>query len=173
MHLSTLRTAILVILLATASRPVLAQGSSPQDRGRVREAAAAWNGEWARARLALDTAAFQRLLPLGYFALFDGERMERAPFLEGISAPPAGVKVTRFDVRILTVSQVPEGWSIVVQEKLEMDRTSPDGGREKSYHLWIIRDLWKEGPGRLQLASGEVISTEGWRGGAQPPFEDW
>lgn len=168
-----LKPVILACMLAGVAGQAMAQDSTKLDKSQVRDIAARWNDEWAKARLAVDTAAFERLLPSDYFALMDGERMGREEFIAGISAPPAGVKLRRFDVRILTVSESADGWSVLVQEKLEIDRTSPEGVTVTTYHLWIIRDLWKQVDGRLRLASGEVVSTEGWRGGTRPPFIDW
>lgn len=168
-----LKSVLFACMLSGLAGQAIAQHSTTLDKSQVRAIAARWNDEWAKARLAVDTAAFERLLPRGYFALMDGERMDREQFIAGISAPPPGVKVTRFDARILTVSEAADGWSVLVQEKLEIARTSPEGVTARTYHLWIIRDLWKPADGTLQLASGEVVSTEGWRGGTRPPFADW
>ena len=162
------------LALALFVTPGLSAQAPPKPtNAEVREAVTQWNDEWAKARLATDTATFQRMLPAAYVAIMNGDTMSRQQFLAGISAPPAGLKLARFDVKVLTVAETPTGWAAVIEEKLEIDRTGADGKTTRTYHVWVIRDLWKQVDGRWMLESGEVIGTEGWRGGARPPFRDW
>ena len=158
---------------AQASAPPPVTAPAKPTKAEVREVVTRWNADWAKARLATDTAAFQRMLPAEYVAVFNGDTMPRKAFLAGISAPPPGVKLARFDVTVLTVGESGDGWDAVIEEKLEIDRTASDGRVERTYHVWVIRDRWRNVDGRWSLASGDVVSTEGWRGGTRPPFTDW
>jgi hypothetical protein len=158
----------------TAGSTALTAPTAPTiDKSEIRTIIAGWNERWGKARLALDSATLERMLPPDYYAVFGGERMDRATFIEGVLNPPAGIVLRRFDPAVLSVHQSGDEWIAVIEEKLEVDRTGEDGTVQRTYHLWIIKDVWKQVDGEWVLVSGEVVSNEGWRGGSRPPFEDW
>ena len=170
----------ILLLLSAVVAPVGAQGQ-PQPttpggltKSQMRDTIAAWNQAWGRARVALDTAAFQRMLHPQYVAVMGpGEEMSRADFLAGISAPPPGVVLKRFDVTVLTTVPSDSAWVAVIEEKLEIERRAQDGTPFTTKHLWIIKDTWRQVDGRWAMVRGEVVANEGWRGTEQPPFVDW
>lgn len=167
-------------ILSLFSVSLAAQGQQPPpptvggiNKGQIRDTIVAWNAAWGQARMAVDTAAFNRLLSANYSASMNGQPMSRAEFLAGVSAPPPGVTMTRFDVRVLAIVRTQDGWDAVIEEKIEFDRRAADGTTEHTFHLWVIRDHWTQVNGRWEMVRGEVIGNESWRGGSRPPFSDW
>ena len=171
---------ILFTLTVAVATPCAAQGQQPPagpgglTKGQRRDTIAAWNHAWGRARVALDTATFQRMLHPSYVAVMGpGQEMSRADFLAGISAPPPGVVLKRFDVEVLTVVPRDSVFEAVIQEKLEIERRAQDGSTFVTKHLWIIKDTWRQVDGKWAMVRGEVVANEGWRGVEQVPFTDW
>jgi hypothetical protein len=167
------RTGLGVLILAAAA-PIFAQQPTPTiSPVEARTIIAEGNREWGRARVALDTAAFERTLaPDFYVQMPDGKKITRPEFLEMISSHPKGGKLVRFDASVLTVEPLPaaDGWVATIQEKLEFERTD---GKPRTYSLWITRDTWKKLGNRWVVTSSEAIGDEFWRNGEKPPFRDW
>ena len=159
-----------LILAATAAMPAQQPSLTPVE---ARKIIADGNREWGRARVALDTAAFERTLaPDFYVQMPDDKKITRSEFLEMISSNPKGGKLVRFDASVLTVepSTSSDTWVATIQEKLEFERTD---GKPKTYSLWITRDTWKKLGDRWVVTSSEAIGDEFWRNGEKPPFKDW
>ena len=60
---------------------------------------------WARARVAVDKDAFGKALAPTFYAQGSDFHMTREEFLSHISNYPKGVKLARFDNKVLTVEQ--------------------------------------------------------------------
>ena len=139
----------------------------------MRDIVVRWNEDWGRARLALDTATLERMLPAEYTASVGGETMSREDFMAVAKSPPPEIRLTRFDTRVLTIQPDSTWWVATIQEKLEFTRKNQDGTLDRRAALWIIRDRWDKVNGQWRLVHGEVIGNETWRNGAKPPFADW
>src|SRR5947209_2161723 len=102
-----------------------AQNASPVSREEARTMIQQGNAAWAKARVALDRATFEKMLapaPEFYVQLSDGRRLTREQFLERITAYPPGVNLLRFDATVLTVEPQGDHWVAVILEKLEVER---------------------------------------------------
>jgi hypothetical protein len=174
---------VLVVLIA-ATRSVAAQGRpSDAEMARMvaarekaavgaREKIAEGNRVWGQARVSLDRATMERMLMPDAYVEENGMHHSRKEFLDQISAPIPGVKLKRFDATVLTVTPDSGGrWSAVIQEKMEMQRTTPDGKTQSRYFLWITRDVWQQVGDRWMVASSIAIGNEGWS--VLPPIPGW
>jgi hypothetical protein len=157
-----------VFLSAAALSP--AQETPRLTPSEARQIIADGNIEWGRARVALDQAAFQKMLAPDFYVQLPDQRMTRQQFLERISSNPPSARLTRFDASVLTVAPSPDGWVAVIQEKLEYERAD---GKGKTYSLWITRDGWRKAGDRWVVTFSEAIGSEFWRDGSKPPFRDW
>ena len=171
----SVRPALLSLSLALLPLPLTAQTSDTarMTPAAMREIVTRWNNEWSRARVALDTATLERMLPPQYTARLGTQVMSRQEFMGSVLAPPAGVTLTRFEARVLTVQPDSTAWVAVIQEKLEFTRRADDGTIDRRSALWVIKDRWEQVDGRWQLVAGEVVGNETWRNGVKPPFQDW
>jgi Domain of unknown function (DUF4440) len=160
------------ILLASVAGPGLGQTAPPLSLAEARRIIAEGNREWGRARVALDTAAFERTLAPDFYVQMPDKKISRTEFLGMISANPPGAKLVRFDASVLTVEPAPtsDGWVATIQEKLEFERAD---GKPRVYSLWVTRDTWKKLGDRWVVTSSEAIGDEFWRDGTKPPFRDW
>ena len=158
-----------LILAAAAAMPAQQPALTPVE---ARKIIADGNREWGRARVALDTAAFERTLAPDFYVQMPDKKISRKEFLDMISSNPPGAKLVRFDASVLTVEPAPssDGWVATIQEKLEFERTD---GKPRVYSLWITRDTWKKLGDRWVVTSSEAIGDEFWRDGTKPPFGDW
>ena len=166
------RLAAVLAALAAVS-PLEAAEAPKLTPAEARRIIAEGNREWGRARVALDTAVFERTLaPDFYVGMPDGRKITRPEFLEMISSQPKGGKLVRFDASVLTVQATPspDVWIATIQEKLEIERTD---GKPRVYSLWITRDTWKKTGDHWSVTSSEAVGDEFWRDGAKPPFKDW
>lgn len=171
---------ILFTFTVGIAAPCAAQGQQPPagpgglTKAQMRDTIAAWNHAWGRARVAMDTVAFRRMLHPQYIAVMaPGEEMTAAEFIGAISAIPSGTTLKRFDVTVLTVIPRGDAWEAVIEEKLEIERPAQNGTFFTTKHLWIIKDTWRQVDGKWAMVRGEVVATEGWRGVEQVPFTDW
>ena len=139
----------------------------------MREMVVRWNTDWARARIARDTATLERMLPASYTARLGAATMSRAEFIASVKSPPPEITLSRFEPLVLTVQGDSAGYTAVIQEKLEFTRRADDGTLDRRSALWVIKDRWERVGGTWQLVLGEVVGNETWRGGTRPPFQDW
>jgi len=153
---------------AAAQGPMQA---SPQAYAAAREAIAEGNLVWGRARVAYDRAAFDSMLAPEFYAQIRDRRMTRQEFVDMIAGGQRGARLVRFDASVLTVRPQGDSWVAIIQEKLEIETTGPDGNPARVYALWITRDGWKETAGRWQILFSEVVDSQQWR--TRPPFTDW
>jgi hypothetical protein len=160
------------ILLSSGAGTALGQPAPKLSLAEARRIIADGNRDWGRARVALDTAAFERTLAPDFYVQMPDKKISRSEFLAMISANPPGAKLVRFDASVLTVEPAPasDGWVATIQEKLEFERAD---GKGKAYALWITRDGWKKSADRWVVTFSEAIGNESWREGASPPFRDW
>jgi hypothetical protein len=157
------------LVLAAATTP-FAQERPRLDPAAVRAIIQEHNVEWGRARVALDTAAFERTLAPEFYIQMRDRRMTREEFIKVASGAPPGLKLTRFEATVLTVQPAADGWVAVIREKLEYERTDGTG---KVFSLWITRDGWRNTGDRWVATFSEAIGSENWRDGMKPPFADW
>ncbi|HEX6053637.1 MAG TPA: hypothetical protein VFZ21_30420 [Gemmatimonadaceae bacterium] len=152
------------------------QPGAQDDPAVVRRELTAVNKAWSAARIAYDSAAYERMLTSDFYVLLGGQRLTRAEFIRRVSQRLNGVRLVRFDNPLLTLTKGPtkDEWVAVVLEKLEYERAKADGtGSEKAYALWITRDGYRRVGTRWQLTYSEAIGSETWSGGTTPPFPDW
>lgn len=165
--------AALAATLATrapqASRPASRPGGI--DAAQARRVIDEGNARWEKARLAFDRATFEEMLAPGFYVQLEDRRLQRAEYLEHISEPTKGGKVTRMVTSLLTVQPTKDdGWAALVHEKLEFERG--DTKKETIYSVWIARDVWKKTGDRWTIAYSEWLGNESWRG-AKPPIPGW
>ena len=163
---------VVLILSAVAPAPVSAGETQPPaslSRAQARKIIGDLNRQWGRARVEHDRATLDRMLAPEFYVQLRDRRLTRAEFLDQISAPGGGGRLTRFDVTVLTVEPDGDGWIAVIEEKLEF---VPEG-RPAAYSLWITRDRWKRFGDRWMALSSEAIGNEAWKNGAKPPLIDW
>jgi hypothetical protein len=168
--------ALLAFAAATAQNQAGPPPASPAAAAlaAARQSIADANLAWGRARAAYDKATFENMLAPEFYAQLPNRRMTRQEFIDQISAPAGPVKLVRFDASVLTVTKDGDGWVAVIHEKLDFERTGPDGRVvEKASSLTITRDGWKQVDGEWKATFTEVVGSELWRGGVKPPFKDW
>jgi len=165
------RPALAVLILSTVAPAPVSAGETqpPASPSQAREIIVDLNRQWGRARVDHDRATLDRMLAPEFYVQLRDRRLTRAEFLDQISAPGGGGKLTRFDVTVLTVEPDGDGWIAVIEEKLEF---VPEG-RPAVYSLWITRDRWKRFGDRWMALSSEAIGNEAWKNGAKPPLIDW
>jgi hypothetical protein len=167
-------TAFAALFLVCTAPIAAGQAGGPEPgNAAMREIVVRWNAEWGRARVALDTATLERMLPANYTAAVGGATMSREEFMAVAKSPPPEIHLTRFDSRVLTIQPDSTGWIATIQEKLEFTRKSDDGTLDRRAALWIIKDRWEKVNGQWMPVFGEVVGNETWRNGARPPFADW
>ena len=84
-----------------------------------------------------------------------------------------GAALVRFESEILTLNREQDVWAAVVEEKLEVELTGPDGAKRKSCSLWITKDRFRKDGEVWTTLSSEAIGWESWAPGEAPPFDDW
>lgn len=160
-----------------AAAMVLAQGQTPPADGltpeTAREKIVESNRLWGKARVNYDRAHMEASLSADFYVLIGDRKMTRQEFIDQCSTPQPNAKLVRFDVDVLTVQRKREGgWVAVISEKLEFERTGPDGKTSKVYSLWITRDSYRDEGGKWLCTSSEASGFENWQG-KKPPFPNW
>jgi hypothetical protein len=165
---------LLVVVLAAGL--VAARASAPRSQGRaaeVRDELMAVNAAWDAARTSHDVAAFERMLAPDFWVQIGPQRMTRAEFIAEISRQQPGARLARFESEILTLNREEDVWAAVVEEKLEVEVTGPDGEKKTSCSLWITKDRFRKDGDEWTTLSSEAMGWEGWGAGEAPPFDDW
>ena len=166
--------AVLLLFPMTAAvvLPEAQAGARPADlnRAEARKIIVDLNRKWGKARVDRDRAALDGMLAPEFFVQLPEGKLTRGEFLDQITAPARGGKMTRFDVAVLTVEPDGDGWVAVIEEKLEL---LPADGGARVYSLWITRDRWKRFGDRWMALSSEAVGAESWRDGAEPPMRNW
>ena len=152
------------------STPLLAQAPPTLSRDEARKIIVDLNREWGKARVAFDKPTFEKMLAPDFYVQIHDQKETRKEFIDEISVPPRGGKLTRFDVEVLTVEPAGDAWVAVIEEKLEFTRADGNG---TVYSLWVTRDTWKKFGDRWMALSSVAIGNENWRDGAKPPFPNW
>ena len=167
---------LLLFCLVALSRSGAAQ-SAPQPRvssTQAREAINAANQRWSTIRLTGDSVTARQMLTEDFFATIGTQRFTRDEFLSSVMASRGDQRLVRFDMKVLTVQPVGvDSWVALIEEKLEIERTAPDGTVAKNYAMWITKDTWRETDGVWRGASSEAVGMQQWFRGARPPMADW
>ena len=105
-----------------------AMGAFARQADAVRDELTAVNKAWGAARLAYDSAAYERMLTPDFYVLMGAQRVTRQDFIRQVSRPRGG-KLVRFENPILSLTRDPnkDEWIAVVLEKLELERSTGDG----------------------------------------------
>lgn len=128
---------------------------------------------WAQARGSIDKQRFENVLAPTFYAQLPGRRLTREEFIAQISSYPTGVKLTRFDNKVLTVQQEGDTSVALILEKLEFERHTENGKTRTEYSMWVTRDAWKKIGDEWKALFSEVVGVERWRNGERPPMKDW
>ncbi|MDB4908884.1 MAG: hypothetical protein JWO05_3668 [Gemmatimonadetes bacterium] len=177
-HRHLVRSLAAAAAFALSARVVSAQALNPQDVQdaiAVRAEITSEYAKWGKARLAHDRATFDQMLAPDFWVQPqpDGPKLERATFIDRIARTGAGPALVRFESHILTLQHLADGtWVAVITEKLEGNRTTPDGATVRSASLWITRDGWKKVDGQWRIGFSQGVGTQVWPTG-NPPFADW
>lgn len=178
MEIGKLLAAVSLLAFGGAATLVVAQGGSQQPSQAELETARAEidkaNKAWAKARSALDRDAMDKLLGADFEVNVDGEKTSRKEFLDQCVTPMNNAKIVRLELDILTVQRKKNGeWQAILMEKMDIDRTGPDGKTTRTYALWIARDSFREAPGTWLCTYSEGSGFEAWGGGKKPPLKNW
>ncbi|MBV6457666.1 MAG: hypothetical protein HONBIEJF_00783 [Fimbriimonadaceae bacterium] len=131
------------------------------------------NRLWGKARVNYDRAFMEAALPPEFYVQIGDRRISREDFIDQCSTRSPDVKLTRFDVEVLTVQRNREGgWVAVIAEKLEIERKNSDGKPAKVYSLWVTRDSYRVSGGKWLCTSSEASGFESWQD-KKPPFPNW
>jgi hypothetical protein len=136
----------------------------------AREAIQAGNVLWGAARVALDRAAFERMLAPGFQVFLRGRRLGRREFIDEVARHPPNRRLTRFEATVLTVQPSSDDWAAIILEKLEYRRASTG---TTDFVLAITRDRWRRSAEGWEVHSSELIGEERWCDGERPPMADW
>src|SRR3954469_17037668 len=85
------------------------------------------NTAWGKARVAHDRATFEKMLSPDFFVQVPEKKVSRQAFIELSSTPLPTAKMTRFDPVVLTVERDGDAWEALILERLESERSTPDG----------------------------------------------
>jgi hypothetical protein len=160
----------IIAALSLLSMSLLGQEPPALSRAEARKIIVDLNREWGTARVAFDKPKFEKMLAPDFHVQLPDQKLTRKEFIDEISAPSRGGKLTRFDVEVLTVAPSGDAWVALIEEGLEFARAD---GKGTVYSLWVTRDRWKKFGDRWMALSSEAIGNESWRDGAKPPFRDW
>lgn len=155
--------------VASASAQVIKDSKEAAD---ARQKIIDLNKMWGKARVAVDKATFEKTLAPDFYTEIDGKKQTRQEFIDEISAPEGPIKMTRFDVNVLTVTKNGDHWDAVIAEKLEGEGAGKDGKQHHLYSLWITRDGWKRGEDHWTALYSIAIGYQNWVDQA-PPVTGW
>lgn len=160
-----LASTLLAVVLTTVAG---AQSTPSVNSADARKAIGAGYIEWAKARVSLDMNTVEKMLaPDFYFQLPDRKRT-RQEFIDSVPS----LKLTRFDISVLTVEARGNDWSVVVSEKGEVDIKDKDGKTSKAYIELVARDGWRKiDDNRWILLSSEPLGQQRWQD--KPPIANW
>ena len=164
---------LLLVMPGLARAPADPQVPLPSNTAAVRKELDALYAAWGKARVALDREVLERTLAPEFHVMLAKENLTRQQFLDQISKRMEGVRLVRFETRLLTIEPSGAAWVAVMTEKLEVERTGADGKTERNSSLWVTRDGCRKEGDRFLVTYSEAIGHESWRGGEKPPFADW
>ena len=172
MRYASLRAAVGLAVVTSAA----AAQSATDDPDTVRRELTAVNAAWSAVRLAYDSSAAESLLLPSFYAALRDRRATREDFIRSVATRSPTLKLVRFDNPILTIIKGDSAneWVALVLEKIEYDRTAPDGTVSRVYAMWITRDGYRRvAPGTWRFMYSQEVMRESWTGGRKPPFADW
>jgi hypothetical protein len=165
---------ILMLCFATCMAAVLCAQEKPLDASAARDAIVQLNKVWGKARVDYDRNQMEKMLAPDFYVQIGKQRISRKEFIDENAQRQPTVVLKRFDVQVLTVQPTPEGaWLAVIAERLQAERTAPDGKKIALYSLWITKDTWKQEKGQWQALSSEAAGFQYWRQGQKPPKSVW
>jgi hypothetical protein len=124
--------------------------------------------------VAMDRDRLESMLAPEFKVMTGDETLDTVQFLDEVTVGGDGVRLDRFDVRVLSVQQDGDAWVAVIEEKLAYELKVGDGSRpKKAYSLWVTRDGFRQAGGKWLITRSEAIGWETWRGVRKPPFKDW
>ena len=173
-NLSAARVLSLLLILAASTGSATSNNSIEQTPATARKAIESLYQSWSKARVAMDRGRLESMLGSEFRVVIGDETLDTAQFLDEVTAGGDGAKLDRFDVRVLSVQRDGDAWVAVIEEKVEFVLKSRDESPpKKTYSLWVTRDGFRQEGGKWLFTYSEAIGWETWRGGEEPPFEDW
>jgi len=161
-----------LVLFSTSAHAPVAQAAKDMDAASARQKIIDLNKMWGKARLAFDTATYEKTLAPDFYVEIDGQKQTRKQFIDEISKQNPKVKFLRFDVDVLTVMKNGDHWDAVIGEKLEAEFPGKDGAQHHGYSYWVTRDGWKQTGDQWQALYSIAIGHENWMD-AKPPVVGW
>ena len=150
----------------------LSNSESAVSVAAAREAIERQEALWAQARGVINKQAFENALAANFYAQLRFGRLTRDEFITQISSYPPGVKLTRFDNKVLTVEQEGDTSVALILEKIEVEHQT-ENGKKTEYSMWVTRDGWKKFGNVWKAVFSEVVGVERWSNGERPPLKDW
>ena len=159
-------TVLAVIVTATA----WAQSAPVVSPAEARTAIQAGYAEYAKARVTQDMNTIERTLAPDFYFQTPAKKLTRKEFIDSIPS----LKITRFDISVLTVESKGNDCSVLVFEKGEVETKDKDGNTGKVYIVLVARDGWRklndnqwtllssEPLGQQRLAKDEIPSIANW-----------
>lgn len=164
-------------VLVAASVIIQAQPRAPKPAettlADARAAIGATYLRWGRARVEIDKKALDSILAPDFYVSMYGEKLSREKFLAEISTKKPGVRLTRFDVDVLTVRKTERGWTAVIAEKVEFAISGSGSEPQKACSYWVTRDGFSNDGDELLITFSEAIGHENWAPGETPPIRGW
>ena len=164
-------TAALAWLLTAASAPHTGVATGEEDALTARLGIGAMYEAWGAARVARDREAIERVLAPEFHArLLDGRKISRERFVRDVTTPGRTSELRRFDAEVLTVQRGVDEWTVVITEKLEA--LAPDA-EHVACSLWVTRDECRREGEHWVVTSSEVLGSQAWAPGEEPPLANW
>jgi hypothetical protein len=168
-----LRLRFFVCLILGCQSFLVAQQRQPDPAAaEARKVIQDGNTAWGKARVAHDRATFEKMLSPDFFVQLPEKKVSRQEFIELISTPLPTAKMTRFDPVVLTVERDGDAWEALILERLESERSTPDGKKQKVFGLFITKDKWQKSGEKWQILSSTVAGNEFWTDNP-PPLSLW
>jgi len=157
-------TLLAVIVTTTAG----AQSAPAVSADEARKAIQAGYAEYAKARLAVDVNAVERILAPDFYFQNPVRKYTRQEFIDTVPK----LKITRFDASVLTVEPRGNDWSVLIFEKVEVETKDKDGKTSKGYRVLVARDGWRKlNDTQWTLLSSEPLGQQRWT--ETPPIANW
>lgn len=156
---------LLAVIVTAAAGAQSAPAVSPAE---ARTAIQAGYAEWVKARVALDMNTIERTLAPDFYFQTPARKYTRQEFIDRMPS----LKMTRFDISVLTVEPRGNDWSVLVFLKIEVETKDKDGKTSKGYIVLVSRDGWRKvNDNQWILLSSEPLGQERWT--ETPPIANW
>ena len=149
------------------------QAAQSLERAAVRSELEQVYKKWGEARISIDKSVIENTLQHDFYVVLPDGKHTRQEFIDQVTKLREGVRVTRFDSRIITLNKADADWTAVITEKFEADIAPKNAKPFHVYSFWVTKDGWhKDADGAWRAKFSEAIGNEGWRD-TKPPFGDW